>query len=51
MTTTTTLELEMSSGRIDNLTAAGVGLIDSVSPWTWASGDTIRGFGTYEAAA
>ncbi|MFK0124876.1 hypothetical protein ACIQSP_16365 [Streptomyces nigra] len=51
LTTTTTLEIEMASARIDAAAAAGVGLIDAASPWAWASSDTIRIFGEYEAAA
>jgi hypothetical protein len=51
LTTTTTMEIEMASSRIDSAAVSGVGLIDAVSPWTWASSDTIRVFGEYEAAA
>ncbi|AMW11605.1 hypothetical protein A4E84_20170 [Streptomyces qaidamensis] len=51
LTTATTMEIEMAAGRIDSAAAAGVGLIDAASPWAWASGDTIRVFGEYEAAA
>lgn len=51
LTTTSVFELEMSSGRIDGGAVANVGIIDSVSPWVWASGDTLRAFGEYEAAA
>lgn len=51
LTTTTTMEIEMASARIDAAAVSGAGLIDAVSPWTWASGDTIRAFGEYEAAS
>jgi hypothetical protein len=51
LTTATTMEIEMAAARIDAAAAAGVGLIDAASPWAWASGDTIRVFGEYEAAA
>lgn len=51
LTTTTTMEIEMASARIDAVAVSGAGLIDAVSPWTWATGDTIRAFGEYEAAA
>ncbi|WP_328426048.1 hypothetical protein [Streptomyces sp. NBC_00443] len=51
LTTTTTMEIEMASARIDAAAVSGVGLIDAVSPWTWATSDTIRVFGEYEAAA
>lgn len=51
LSTTTAMELEMASSRIDNAAISGLGIIDSVSPWTWASGDTLRVFGQYETAA
>lgn len=51
LTTTTTMEIEMASARIDAAAVSGVGLVDAVSPWTWANGDTLRCFGEYEAAA
>lgn len=51
ITTATTMEIEMASARIDGAAVSGAGLIDAVSPWTWASGDTIRVFGEYEAAS
>lgn len=51
LTTTTTMEIEMAAGRLDGGAISGAGLIDAVSPWTWASGDTLRAFGEYEAAA
>jgi hypothetical protein len=51
LTTTTTMEIEMASARIDAAAVAGAGLIDAVSPWTWATSDAIRLFGEYEAAA
>lgn len=47
----TALSLEMMSPRIDAGAVSGVGLVDSVSPWTWASTDTFRCFGEYETAA
>lgn len=50
LTTATTMEIEMASARIDGAAVSGAGLVDAVSPWTWASGDTIRVFGEYEAA-
>lgn len=51
LTTTTTMEIEMAAARLDAAAATNPGLIDSVSPWTWASSDTLRCFGEYEAAA
>lgn len=48
---TTAMSIEMASARIDAAAVSGAGLIDAVSPWTWANGDTIRVFGEYEAAA
>lgn len=50
LTTTTTMELETSSGRPDAVALVNGGLIDAVSPWTWASTDAIRVFGQYQAA-
>ncbi|NUS78456.1 MAG: hypothetical protein HOV70_19970 [Streptomyces sp.] len=47
----TALSLEMMSPRIDAGAIAGVGLVDSISPWVWASTDAFRCFGEYEAAA
>ncbi|MFI9339959.1 hypothetical protein ACIG0D_01585 [Streptomyces sp. NPDC052773] len=51
LSTTTVMEYEMASSRIDGAAISGLGIIDSVSPWTWASGDTLRVWGQYEAAA
>ena len=51
LTTTTTFELEVSSGRVDAVAVTSGGLIDAVSPWTWANGDIVRIWGSYEAAA
>lgn len=46
---TTTIGLEVSSGRVDAATMPNTGLTDSVTPWTWAANDFIRGTATYEA--
>jgi hypothetical protein len=44
--------LEVSSGRVDNTAYSGAtGVVDSISPWTWASGYSIRGTLQYEAAS
>jgi hypothetical protein len=52
LTTTTTVELETSSGRVDAtaLTTPNWGIVDAVSPWTWAASDFMRVSGFYEAA-
>jgi hypothetical protein len=50
LTTTTTMELETGTGRPDAVAITNSGLIDAVSPWTWANTDTIRIFGQYQAA-
>lgn len=53
ITTTTTLELETSgaaTGFAGGYAATSVGLIDAVTPFTWASTDAIRVFGQYQAA-
>lgn len=50
-TVTGSTELEISSGRPDAVAITNLGLIDAVSPWTWANGDAIRGQITYEAAS
>lgn len=53
LTTTTTLELETSgaaTGFAGGYAATSVGLIDAVTPFTWASTDAIRVFGEYQAA-
>lgn len=50
-TTTTVFELEVSSGRPDGTAITNLGLIDAVSPWTWASGNAIRGTLTYQSAS
>ncbi|MFE9626465.1 hypothetical protein [Streptomyces sp. NPDC006527] len=49
--TTNTFELVISSGRSSGAALANTGLVDALSPWTWASGNAILGTATYEAAA
>lgn len=49
-TTTGVTELEISSGRPDGTAITNTGVADSLSPWTWASGNSVRGQITYEAA-
>lgn len=46
---TTQFELEISA-TMPGVTAPVTGLTDSVSPWVWASGHSLSGSGTYEAA-
>lgn len=50
VTTTTSFQLEIDTGRVDGNAATPGGLVDSSSPWTWAAGDAIWGTATYEAA-
>lgn len=47
---TTRIGFETSGGATDGASTSS-GLIDSVTPFTWASGDFVRAWGTYEAAA
>ncbi|MFC7909074.1 hypothetical protein [Streptomyces nigra] len=51
---TSTLSLETmggSTGAAGGYAATSAGLIDAVTPWTWANGDMLRVHGQYEAAA
>lgn len=50
-TTTSVFEIETSSGRPDATAVTNAGLVDAVSPWTWASGHAIRGTLQYQAAS
>jgi hypothetical protein len=53
LTATTDLEFETtggSTGAAGGYAATSVGLIDAVTPFTWASTDSIRAFGHYQAA-
>ncbi|MFE1046336.1 hypothetical protein ACFW5S_10945 [Streptomyces olivaceus] len=50
LTTVSVFEIEMSSGRADGNNSTQKGLIDSVSPETWASGHTVYGSLMYKAA-
>ncbi|MFJ2392846.1 hypothetical protein ACIOTI_08870 [Streptomyces sp. NPDC087843] len=51
LTTATTFEFEVSTGRVDATAVTAGGIIDAVSPWTWASSDALRAWGQYEAAS
>lgn len=48
--TTSQFILSMASGMFSG-TPVNQGDVDSISPWTWASGDYIRGNFTYESAS
>jgi hypothetical protein len=50
ITTTTAFELEISSGKPDATAVTNFGIVDAVSPWTWASGHAIRGTLQYQTA-
>lgn len=53
LTSTTHLELETTGGATGYAgaySATPTGLIDAVTPFTWANGDSIRVNGSYEAA-
>lgn len=43
-------ELYISSGPPDGTAIAKTGLVDALSPWTWESGDSIKGTLQYPAA-
>ncbi|MEO3974262.1 hypothetical protein [Streptomyces sp. CAU 1734] len=51
--TPTYFELEVSSGKpsAGAIPAANTGIVDAISPWTWAPNHMINGSGTYEAAS
>lgn len=51
LTTATTFEFEVSTGRPDAVAVTNGGVIDASSPWVWANSDSIRVWGQYEAAA
>lgn len=42
--------LEMTTARVDAAAVSGFGIVDNASPWTWATDDTFRMYGTYDAA-
>lgn len=48
--TSTSFELYISGGAPDGAAIAKTGLVDALSPWTWESGDSIKGTLTYPAA-
>ncbi|MFD7132367.1 hypothetical protein [Streptomyces sp. NPDC059894] len=51
ISTTTTFELVISSGRPNATALTNTGVVDSLSPWTWTSGSGFIGTATYEAAS
>lgn len=50
LSSTTTFSINVVSGRPDAVALTAAGLIDTVSPWTWATSDVIRVSGHYRAA-
>lgn len=46
----TQMAVEISSGRPDSVAITNTGTADSLSPWTWANGDWLKGTYHYEAA-
>ncbi|AXI78062.1 hypothetical protein [Peterkaempfera bronchialis] len=42
--------IEVSTGRPDAVAVTNNGLIDAITPWTWANTHAIRGTATYEVA-
>ncbi|KUN76128.1 hypothetical protein [Streptomyces griseoruber] len=51
LSTTTAFELILASGRPTATAFTATGGLDSLTPWTWASGHAVVGSATYEAAA
>ncbi|MEU1177219.1 hypothetical protein ABZ464_06145 [Streptomyces sp. NPDC005820] len=51
LSTTTAFELILASGRPTATAFTATGGLDSLTPWTWASGHTVVGTATYEAAS
>jgi len=50
LATTTYLDIVITSAREDAGAHTNNGVVDAVSPWTWAQSDGIRLFGQYRAA-
>lgn len=46
----TSFLIGIASGRVDATAITSTGAVDALSPWTWASGDSIRGSLCYVAA-
>ncbi|MFC4503003.1 MULTISPECIES: hypothetical protein [Streptomyces] len=51
LATTGAFELILASGRPTATAFTATGGLDSLTPWTWASGHTVMGTATYEAAS
>ncbi|MEU9384900.1 hypothetical protein AB0D38_29795 [Streptomyces sp. NPDC048279] len=51
LATSTAFELIVSSGRPSGAAFTNTGGVDSLTPWTWASGHAVVGSATYEAAS
>ncbi|MEU6279512.1 hypothetical protein [Streptomyces sp. NPDC047028] len=45
------IRLSIDSGRVDSTAVTNAGIIDAVSPWTWASGNALHGLFQYRAAS
>lgn len=50
ISTTTTLEVELSGRNYNDTANASAGLVDAITPFTWASTDRILMHGHYQAA-
>lgn len=51
LSTTTTIELVVCSGRVDGAAITNNGAIDGVTPWSWTTSGSLKGIVTYEAAS
>jgi hypothetical protein len=45
-----TIRLSIDSGRVDVTAVANTGLVDSITPWTWASPNALHGAFQYRSA-
>lgn len=50
LVSTTTFEFQVTSGQPDGAATANAGVVDAVTPFTWASGDSLSGTFIYQAA-
>jgi hypothetical protein len=48
---TTTLIMGIVTGRVDATAIANTGDVDSISPWAWVSGNSLKAVYTYESAS
>lgn len=51
LVTATTFRTSISSGMANGASVANTGDVDSLSPWTWTDGDSLKGQFTYETAS